>query len=159
MGTAAKTTTAATTTAAPGPGTPPRRPVSDLVQMELHVRSATMLHPDLPEALRGTYAGLAHPAVIAHFKALGVTTLSLLPVHYALDEPALAARGQVNHWAYNTLGFFCPNPRYASGGGLPCQSATVRNWQTTDQSYFHDATQLNCEQDDHARVLGGGFQR
>jgi glycogen operon protein len=93
---------------------PPRRAVSGLVLMELHVRSFTMRHPDIPEPLRGTYAGLAHPAAIAHFQALGVTTLSLLPVHFALDEPALAARGQVNHCGYNTLGFFCPNPRYAA---------------------------------------------
>jgi glycogen operon protein len=97
----------------------PRRPTSELVLLELHVKGFTKLHPDIPEALRGTYAGLAHPAAIAHFKALGVTTLSLLPVFYALDEPALVERGQVNYWGYNTLGFFCPNPRYAACGDDP----------------------------------------
>ncbi|MCP5270749.1 MAG: glycogen debranching protein GlgX [Burkholderiaceae bacterium] len=98
----------------PPASTPPRHAVSDLVLLELHVKGFSMQHPDIPEALRGTYAGLAHPAAIAHFQALGVTTLSLLPVFYALDEPALAARGAVNHWGYNTLGFFCPSPRYAA---------------------------------------------
>ncbi len=63
--------------------------------------------------LRGTYAGLAHPAAIAHFKALGVTTLSLLPVQYSLAEPHLAKLGLPNYWGYNTLGFFCPDPRLA----------------------------------------------
>ncbi len=101
--------------AGPAPGwfNAPRVPVAEMVLYELHVRGFTMQHPGIPPALRGTYAGLAHPAAIEHFRALGVTTLSLLPVFYALDEPALAARGQVNHWGYNTLGFFCPNPRYA----------------------------------------------
>ncbi len=98
----------------PPASTPPRHAASDLVLLELHVKGFSMQHPDIPEALRGTYAGLAHPAAIAHFQSLGVTTLSLLPVFHALDEPALAARGAVNYWGYNTLGFFCPSPRYAA---------------------------------------------
>lgn len=100
--------------AAADTGAPPRHPASSLVLVELHVKGFTMQHPEVPEALRGTYAGLAHPAARAHLKSMGVTTLSLLPVHYALDEPALAARGAVNYWGYNTLGFFCPNPRHAA---------------------------------------------
>ncbi len=91
----------------------PHHATRNLVLYELHVKGFSRLLPDLPEHLRGTYAGLTHPASIAHFKALGVTTLSLLPVHYAIDEEALAARGLVNYWGYNTLGFFAPNPRYA----------------------------------------------
>ena len=104
---------------APGWFNAPRHATADLVLLELHVKGFTMLHPGIPEALRGTYAGLAHPAAIAHFKALGVTTLSLLPVQYALDEPALVERGLVNYWGYNTLGFFCPDPRHASAGDDP----------------------------------------
>ncbi len=104
---------------APGWFNAPRHATADLVLLELHVKGFTMLHPGIPEALRGTYAGLAHPAAIAHFKALGVTTLSLLPVQYALDEPALVERGLVNYWGYNTLGFFCPDPRHASVGDDP----------------------------------------
>jgi isoamylase len=97
----------------------PRHPTSELVLLELHVKGFTRTHPGIPPELRGTYAGLAHPAAIAHFKALGVTTLSLLPVFYALDEPALVERGLHNYWGYNTLGFFCPDPRLASAGGDP----------------------------------------
>jgi glycogen operon protein len=93
---------------------PPRIAARDVVLYELHVKGFGMQLPGLPEALRGTYAGLAHPAAIAHFKALGVTTLELLPVHYHLDEPHLAEQGRVNYWGYNTLGFFCPDPRYAA---------------------------------------------
>lgn len=88
----------------------------DRVLYEVHVKGFSMRHPQIPEALRGTYAGLAHPAAIAHFKALRVTTLSLLPVHCAIDEPALAERGMKNYWGYNTLGFFCANPRWARAG-------------------------------------------
>ena len=99
---------------APGNLNAPRHATSELVLYEVHVKGFSKMHPGIPDALQGTYAGLAHPASIAHFKSLGVTTLSLLPVHYHLDEPALAARGQTNYWAYNTLGFCCPDPRLAS---------------------------------------------
>ena len=99
---------------APGWFNAPRIAARDVVLYELHVKGFGKALPGLPAALAGTYAGLAHPASIAHFKALGVTTLELLPVHYHLDEPGLADRGVSNYWGYNTLGFFCPEPRYAS---------------------------------------------
>ncbi|MFM7708606.1 MAG: glycogen debranching protein GlgX, partial [Gammaproteobacteria bacterium] len=89
----------------------------DLVIYELHVKGFTQRHPRIPEALRGTYAGLAHPAAIAHLQRLGVTAVSLLPVQQHRDEPALTPRGLVNYWGYNTLGFFCPEPRYAAVRG------------------------------------------
>ena len=93
----------------------PRTPMAETVIYEAHVKGLTRLHPEVPKALRGTYAGIATPAVIAHLKRIGVTALSLLPVHYAIDEYGLAHRGLVNYWGYNTLGFFAPNPRYAAG--------------------------------------------
>ncbi len=93
----------------------PRVADDDVVVYELHVRGFGMGLPGLPAELRGTYAGLAHPVALAHFKALGVTTLELLPVQYHLDEPGLAEKGLVNYWGYNTLGFFCPDPRLAAG--------------------------------------------
>ncbi len=102
----------------------PRKPIGELVLYEMHVKGFSQTHPDIPEALRGTYGALAHPAAIAHFKALGVTTLSLLPVHYALDEPGLAERGLVNYWAYNTLGFFCPSTRLSAQPQDPSAAAT-----------------------------------
>ena len=93
---------------------PDPRPADELVLYEVHVRGMTRLNPQVPAALRGTYAGLAQPAVIGHLRRLGVTTLSLLPVHYALDEERLVALGLRNYWGYNTLGFFCPDPRLSS---------------------------------------------
>ena len=96
------------------PDNAPRIAPRDQVIYELHVKGFGMQLPGLPDALRGTYAGLAHPAAVAHFKALGVTTLELLPVHYHLDEAHLRDKGLVNHWGYNTIGFFCPDPRYAA---------------------------------------------
>ena len=89
----------------------PRYGDADIVLYEAHVKGLTARHPEVPEALRGTYAGLAHPAVIAHLQRLGITTLCLLPVHYALSERPLVKRGLVNYWGYNTLGFFSPDPR------------------------------------------------
>ncbi|MFZ5546460.1 MAG: glycogen debranching protein GlgX [Pseudomonadota bacterium] len=91
----------------------PRLDRADVVLYEVHVKGFSQRHPGIPPALRGRYAGLAHAAAIEHFRALGVTTLSLLPVQYHLDEPALAAAGRSNHWGYNTLGFFAPDPRFA----------------------------------------------
>jgi isoamylase len=99
---------------APGWHNAPRHAPHDLVVCEVHVKGATMQMSDVPAALRGTYAGLAHPAAVAHFKALGVNALELLPIHYHLDEPALSAKGLVNYWGYNTLGFFAPDPRFAA---------------------------------------------
>jgi glycogen debranching enzyme GlgX len=92
----------------------PRRPLSESVLYEVHVKGFTMRMPGIPDALRGTYAGLAHPVAIAHLKRLGVTTLSLLPVHTALHESGLDERGLANYWGYNTIGFFSPDARYAA---------------------------------------------
>jgi isoamylase len=102
--------------AAPLPPTGPgvRVPAADTILYELHVKGFSQLHPDVPASLRGTYAGLAHPACIDHLRSLGVTTLSLLPVHYALTEQRLDMLGLRNYWGYNTLGWFCPDPRLSS---------------------------------------------
>ena len=97
-----------------GDDRPPHVPLSETVLYEAHVRSLTMLHPDVPDELRGTYAGLCHPAVIAHLKSLGVTAVELLPIHAFTSEPEVVQRGLTNHWGYNTLGFFAPHAPYAS---------------------------------------------
>jgi isoamylase len=88
-----------------------RIPDANVVLYEVHVRGFTKTMPQIPASIRGTYAAIAHHASIDHLKRLGVTSLSLLPVHYRLDEPALTARGMTNYWGYNTLGFFCAEPR------------------------------------------------
>ena len=94
---------------------PPCVALQDTVLYELNVKGFSKLNPGIPEALRGSFAGLAHDASVAHLKRLGVTSVSLLPVHYALDEERLAGMGLVNYWGYNTLAFFAPSARLASG--------------------------------------------
>ncbi|MEW1954052.1 glycogen debranching protein GlgX [Terrabacter sp. NPDC080008] len=94
----------------------PRRSLTESLVYEVHVKNATKLHPGVPERLRGTYAGLAHPAFVAHLQGLGVTAVELLPVHTFTHEPDLVRRGLRNHWGYNTLGFFAPHAAYASSG-------------------------------------------
>jgi glycogen operon protein len=95
----------------------PRTPLSRSVLYELHVRGFSKQMPGVPPAERGTYAGLASDAAIAHLQRLGVTAVSLLPVQQLLSEARLVEHGLVNHWGYNTLGFFSPEPRYAATAG------------------------------------------
>ena len=97
-----------------GDDRPLRTPLAETVLYELHVKGFSRSNPAVPQALRGSYAGLAHPASIAHLQALGVTAVSLLPVAHWLDEERLVSMGLRNHWGYNTLGFFCPAPRLAA---------------------------------------------
>ncbi|MEZ2295326.1 glycogen debranching protein GlgX [Variovorax sp. RCC_210] len=92
-----------------------RIPAGDRVLYELHVKGQTRLHPALPEQLRGTYAGLAEPAVLDHLQRLGVTTLSLMPVQHRADEQRLQRMGLSNYWGYTTIGWFAPEARYWSG--------------------------------------------
>ncbi len=95
---------------------PPATPWDCSVLYEVHVRGFSKLHPGVPEAQRGTYAGLASDAAIAHLQRLGVTAVSLLPVQRFIDEERLVRMGLRNHWGYNSLSFFCPEPRYAADG-------------------------------------------
>ncbi len=91
-----------------------RTPWHDTVIYEAHVRGLTMRHPDVPPEIRGTYLALAHPAIIGHLTALGVTAVELLPIHHIADEPALLARGMRNYWGYSSIGYFAPDSRYAA---------------------------------------------
>lgn len=93
----------------------PNTPLSKTVLYECHVKGFSMRNPAVPEALRGSFAGLAHPASIAYLRELGITALSLMPVHYSLREERLAKLKLRNYWGYNTIGYFCPDPRLASG--------------------------------------------
>jgi glycogen operon protein len=95
---------------------PPSTGWADTVIYELHVKGFTARHPGVPEQLRGTYAGLAHPAAIEHLVGLGVTAVELLPVHHFVSEPHLLRRGLTNHWGYNTLGYFAPHAGYSASG-------------------------------------------
>jgi isoamylase len=95
---------------------PLRTSWSDTVIYELHVKGATMRHPGVPSQLRGTYAGLAHPAFLEHLQRLGVSAVELLPVHHFVSEPHLMRRGLSNYWGYNTLGYFAPHAAYSASG-------------------------------------------
>ena len=94
----------------------PQIPYHETIIYEAHVRGLTLCHPEVPAAQRGTYAGLAHPAVIAHLQRLGVTAVELMPVHQFVAEQSLITRGLTNYWGYNTIGFLAPHNRYASAG-------------------------------------------
>ena len=95
----------------------PRTPWHETCIYEAHVRGLTMRHPAVPEELRGTYAGLAHPAVINYLVDLGVTAVELMPVHHFVPEGFIVGRGLTNYWGYQTAGFFAPHAAYAAGGG------------------------------------------
>ncbi|MER5857145.1 glycogen debranching protein GlgX [Streptomyces sp900105245] len=101
-----------------GDDRPPRTPYAESVIYEAHVRGMTRTHPDVPERLRGTYAGLAHPSVVEHLTSLGVTAVELMPVHQFVQDGVLQDRRLSNYWGYNTIGFFAPHNAYAAFGSL-----------------------------------------
>ena len=105
----------------------PQIAAADVVLYEMHVKGFSMQMPGIPERLRGRFAALAHPAAIAHFQRLGVTTLALLPVMHAISEAALVRSGRTNYWGYNTLGFFAGDGRFGcrSGAGVKGQGDKI----------------------------------
>jgi isoamylase len=109
----------------------PLTPYHETVIYEAHVKGLTKTHPGIPEGLRGTYAGLAHPAIIDHLKSLNVTALELMPVHQFMHDERLLGLGLRNYWGYNTFGFFAPQYQYAAnrqaGGAVPEFKMMVRS--------------------------------
>ncbi|WP_406358587.1 glycogen debranching protein GlgX [Streptomyces sp. NBC_01635] len=99
-----------------GDDTRPGRPYADTVIYEAHVKGMTRTHPEVPAELRGTYAGLAHPAVVDHLTSLGVTAVELMPVHQFVQDGVLQSRGLANYWGYNTIGYFAPHNAYSAHG-------------------------------------------
>jgi glycogen operon protein len=108
-----------------------RTPYQDSLIYEAHVRGLTLRHPGVPEDLRGTYAGIASPAIIEHLQKLGVTAIELMPVHQSVAEPFLADRGLTNYWGYNTIGFFAPHNGYASAAPSHGQVAEFKSMVKT----------------------------
>jgi glycogen operon protein len=94
----------------------PRRPYHETVIYEAHVKGMTYQHPAIPEGIRGTYAGLAHPAMIEHLTDLGITAIELMPVHQFVNDATLIDKGLANYWGYNTIGYFSPQNTYSSSG-------------------------------------------
>jgi glycogen operon protein len=100
-----------------GEDRPPRRPWTDTVIYEAHVKGLTERNPEVPAAMRGTYAALGHPAVIEHLVRLGITAVELMPIHAFADDRFLVEKGLRNYWGYSTLAYFAPEPRYLSEAG------------------------------------------
>jgi len=94
----------------------PKTPYAQTVIYEAHVKGLSIRHPDVPEELRGTYAGVAHPAIVDHLTRLGVTAIELMPVHQFVNDSTLQDKGLSNYWGYNTLSFFAPQNTYSSSG-------------------------------------------
>ncbi len=109
----------------------PAVPWEDTVIYEMHVRGFTMAHPEVPEDQRGTFSGLAHPAVVEHLTGLGVTAVELQPVHHFVTEPPVSARGLTNYWGYNTIGYFAPHAAYSSSGSAGGQVTEFRSMVRT----------------------------
>ncbi|OMC38186.1 glycogen debranching enzyme GlgX [Mycobacterium sp. GA-1841] len=109
---------------------PPGHEYADTVIYEAHVKGLTQTHPDIPENIRGTYAGVAHPVIIEHLKALGVNAVELMPVHHFANDSTLIDKGLSNYWGYNTIGFLAPDAKYSSsstaGGQVQEFKAMVR---------------------------------
>ena len=108
-----------------------RRPYNECIIYETHVKGLTTTHPDVPEHLRGTYAGLAHPAVLDHLRRIGVNTVELMPVHQFLHDATLRDKGLRNYWGYNTIGFFAPHDEYASSDRDGSQVAEFKSMVKT----------------------------
>jgi isoamylase len=126
----------------------PRTPWDRTVIYECHVKGMTMLHPDVPEALRGTYLGLCSDPIVDHLRSLGVTAVELLPIHQEASEPRLHDMGLVNYWGYSPIGYFAPDVRFATAGrGRPVDEfkAMVRRFHAAgievllDVVYNHTA--------------------
>jgi isoamylase len=94
----------------------PDREYHESVIYEAHVKGLTRTHPGIPEEIRGTYAGIAHPVTIEHLSNLGVTAIELMPVHQYVQDAHLLDKGLSNYWGYNTIGFFAPHNAYSSTG-------------------------------------------
>src|SRR5690606_7486466 len=114
-----------------GDDTRPGRRYADTVIYEAHVKGLTRTHPEVPPELRGTYAGLAHPAVVEHLTSLGVTAVELMPVHQFVQDGVLQGRGLANYWGYNTIGFFAPHNAYAAAGSRGQQATEFKEMVRT----------------------------
>ncbi|WP_414642051.1 glycogen debranching protein GlgX [Actinocrinis sp.] len=110
-------------------GMRPHTPWAETIIYELHVRGYTMRHPAVPDELRGTYAGLAHPAVVDHLVHLGVTAVELLPIHHFVSEPHLLERGLGNYWGYNSIGYFAPHAQYSAAARRGEPGGQVREFK------------------------------
>ena len=132
-----------------GDDRPPRTPWQDTVIYELHVKGFTQLHPDVPQQLRGTYAGLCSSSVVDYLKNLGVTAVELLPVHTMADERRLVQHGLRNYWGYNSIGFFAPEMRYSASGTLGEFKTMVKTLHAAGLEVILDVVYNHTAEGDH----------
>jgi glycogen operon protein len=128
---------------------PPRIPWEDTVIYEAHVKGLTVRHPEVPEQLRGTYAGLASAPVVEHLKRLGVTAVELLPIHAFVDERRLVHAGLRNYWGYNSIGFFAPEMRYSATGTLGEFKTMVKTLHAAGIELILDVVYNHTGEGDH----------
>jgi isoamylase len=127
----------------------PRTPWEDTVIYEAHVKGLTYRHPDVPEQLRGTYAGLAAAPVIEHLQRLGVTAVELLPIHTFVDDRRLVQAGLRNYWGYNSIGFFAPDMRYSATGTLGEFKTMVKTLHAAGIEVILDVVYNHTGEGDH----------
>ncbi|MEO6792322.1 MAG: glycogen debranching protein GlgX [Mycobacterium sp.] len=131
----------------------PGTPYHETIIYEAHVKGMTQAHPGVPEELRGTYAGLAHPVIVDHLKSLNVTAIELMPVHQFLHDHRLLQLGLRNYWGYNTFGFFAPHSEYAAsrqaGGGVAEFKAMVRAFHQSGIEVILDVVYNHTAEGNH----------
>jgi isoamylase len=136
-----------------GTDRPPNRPYYETVIYEAHVRGLTMRHPSIPEEMRGTYAGVGHPATIEHLLRLGVTAIELMPVHQFIHDHGLVEKGLTNYWGYNTIGFFAPDAGYSATGSAGQQvqefKGMVRDLHEADIEVILDVVYNHTAEGNH----------
>ncbi len=125
------------------------RPLHETVIYEAHVKALTMTHPALSEAERGTYLGLAHPAIIEHLLKLGVTALELLPIQAFADDRFLVDKGLVNFWGYQPYNYFAPEPRYLGEGDASGLRFAIRELAAAGIETLIDVVYNHTAEGDH----------
>ncbi|MEX2495284.1 MAG: glycogen debranching protein GlgX [Woeseia sp.] len=132
-----------------GDDRPPRTAWPDTVIYEMHVKGFTIQHPDVPSELRGTYGGLATPAVIEYLQDLGITAVELMPVHAAISDRHLLEKGLSNYWGYNTIGFFSPHTPYRSADSLSEFKSTVKTFHSAGIEVILDVVYNHTAEGNH----------
>jgi len=131
----------------------PRIPYHETIIYEAHVKGMTQTHPRIPEELRGTYSGLAHPAIIEHLKSLNVTAIELMPIHQFMHDKRLLQLGLQNYWGYNTFGFFAPHYQYAAtrkaGSAVAEFKSMVRSFHDAGIEVILDVVYNHTAESDH----------
>ncbi len=126
-----------------------RRPWTDTIIYETHIRGMTMLHPDVPDELRGTFLGMASDPIVDHLVKLGVSAVELLPIQYFVDDRYLTEKGLRNYWGYQTLGFFAPQPRFLSRNRIQEFKTMVKRFHAAGIEVIMDVVYNHTAEGNH----------